>query len=206
VLVCDLQKGPSFWFRYNLPFMIAIWGGLRFVFVYVHCASIAHTSAPPCRYVGLDACMADLMRPGMYGAHHHIGVPARERDATGASAPRMLQNVVGSLCENNDWFCAARPLPRVNVGDLVVVHDTGAHGHAMGFQYNGKLRSPEVLLRVDGGTKLIRQRETYENYVACVVPLPRAAAVATGSGRVVAAATLAAFVVAAIIARALRGR
>ena len=110
--------------------------------------------------------MSDLMRPGMYGAHHHISVPGR---ACGAGA-LVPQNVVGTLCENNDWFAAARVLPRVERGDLVVIHDTGAHGHAMGFQYNGKLRGPEVLMAPDGATRLIRRRETYEDYTACVVP------------------------------------
>ncbi|MDX9867850.1 MAG: diaminopimelate decarboxylase [Kiritimatiellia bacterium] len=112
-------------------------------------------------YAGLDACMANLMRPALYGAYHHISVPAK------ADAPRdTLYDVTGSLCENNDKFAIDRPLPRLEPGDLVVIHDAGAHGHAMGFQYNGKLRSAEVLLRGEGGTLLIRRAETPEDYFA----------------------------------------
>lgn len=109
-------------------------------------------------YYGLDACMSNLMRPGMYGSYHHITVPTAESDA-----PEEKANVVGTLCENNDWFAKDRLLPRSKVGDLFVIHDTGAHAHSMGFQYNGKLRAPEVLLR-SGGTEdhLIRDREKIE--------------------------------------------
>ena len=114
----------------------------------------APDGAPP--YLGLDACMAHLMRPGMYGAYHHITVPARE----GAAARRAPAHVVGTLCENNDWFARDRDLPAdAQPGDLVVIHDTGAHAHSMGFQYNGKLRAPELLLRANGDVDLIRERE-----------------------------------------------
>ena len=88
------------------------------------------------------------MRPGMYGAYHHITVPAREQ--AGADAARTPAHVVGTLCENNDWFARDRELPPAAVGDLFVIHDTGAHAHSMGFQYNGKLRAPELLLRSCG--------------------------------------------------------
>lgn len=112
-------------------------------------------------YIGVDACMANLMRPGMYGAYHHISVPGRE------DAPRdTVVDVVGSLCENNDKFAVDRPLPRVTPGDLLVIHDTGAHGYAMGFQYNGKLRSAELLLREDGTIQQIRRAETLDDYFA----------------------------------------
>jgi diaminopimelate decarboxylase len=112
-------------------------------------------------YVGVDACMANLMRPGMYGAYHHITVLGKE------NAPcDHVYDVVGSLCENNDKFAIDRPLPRIDRGDLLVIHDAGAHGHSMGFQYNGKLRSAEVLLRQDGTLQLIRRAETIDDYLA----------------------------------------
>jgi len=106
-------------------------------------------------YVGLDACMANLMRPGMYGAYHHITVLGKESEAC-----EQLYDVTGSLCENNDKFAIARPLPEIEPGDIVVIHDAGAHGHAMGFNYNGKLRSAELLLREDGRVVQIRRAET----------------------------------------------
>ena len=112
-------------------------------------------------YVGLDACMANLMRPGMYGAYHHITVLGKEK------APAdCVYDVTGSLCENNDKFAIDRRLPEIAIGDIVVVHDTGAHGHAMGFNYNGKLRSAELLLRPDGTVTQIRRRETIEDLFA----------------------------------------
>jgi len=112
-------------------------------------------------YVGLDACMANLMRPGMYGAYHHITVLGKE------TAPATTTvDVVGSLCENNDKFAIDRPLPKVERGDMLVIHDTGAHGHSMGFQYNGKLRSAELLLREDGSIRQIRRAETIDDYFA----------------------------------------
>jgi diaminopimelate decarboxylase len=110
-------------------------------------------------YVGVDACMSSLMRPGMYGAYHHITVPGRE----GGSE---VVDVVGSLCENNDKFAIQRELPRVQDGDLLCIHDSGAHGWAMGFNYNGKLRPKELLLRQDGSVELIRREETLDDYFA----------------------------------------
>jgi len=115
------------------------------------------------KYVGLDACMANLMRPALYGAYHHITVPGKE------SLPRdRVYDVTGSLCENNDKFAIDRPLPEIGVGDLVVIHDAGAHGHAMGFNYNGKLRSAELLLREDGSVEMIRRAETLDDYFATI--------------------------------------
>lgn len=112
-------------------------------------------------YIGLDASMSDLMRPGMYGAYHHITVLGKEY-----ASQTHVYDVTGSLCENNDKFAIQRPLPEVSIGDLMAVHDTGAHGHAMGFNYNGKLRSAELLLRQDGSTELIRRAETLDDYFA----------------------------------------
>ena len=112
-------------------------------------------------YIGVDACMANLMRPGMYGAYHHITVLGKE------DAPQdHVYDVVGSLCENNDKFAIDRPLPAIEMGDILVIHDAGAHGHSMGFQYNGKLRSAEVLLKEDGSLQLIRRAETIDDYFA----------------------------------------
>ncbi len=111
------------------------------------------------RHVGLDACMANLMRPAIYGAYHHITVVGKE------DRPHdQLYDVTGSLCENRDKFAVDRRLPRIDVGDLVVIHDTGAHGHAMGFNYNGKLRSAELLLRGNGAVLQIRRPETIDDY------------------------------------------
>ena len=112
-------------------------------------------------YIGLDACMANLMRPALYGAYHHITVAGKE------SAPLdHVYDVVGSLCENNDKFAIDRKLPKIDIGDIVIIHDAGAHGHAMGFNYNGKLRSAELLLKEDGSVKLIRRAETIDDYFA----------------------------------------
>jgi len=108
-------------------------------------------------YIGVDACMSALMRPGMYGAYHHITV-------SGKQGEQETVDVVGSLCENNDKFAIQRPLPDIDDGDLLLIHDTGAHGHAMGFNYNGKLRPKELLLRADGSVELIRRAETLEDY------------------------------------------
>ena len=113
------------------------------------------------QFVGLDACMVNLMRPAMYGAYHHITIPGKE----GASAD-FVCDVTGSLCENNDKFAIDRALPEPQVGDLVVIHDAGAHGHSMGFNYNAKLRSAELLLRADGGVVQIRREETVADYFA----------------------------------------
>jgi diaminopimelate decarboxylase len=112
-------------------------------------------------FAGLDSCMADLMRPALYGAYHHITALGKER-----AARDMLYDVTGSLCENNDKFAIDRMLPQLEIGDLLVIHDTGAHGHAMGFNYNGKLRSTELLLRDNGEVVLIRSAETIEDYFA----------------------------------------
>ena len=115
-------------------------------------------------YVGVDACAADLMRPAVYGAYHHITVAGRE------SAPAdHMYDVTGSLCENCDKFAVDRMLPELHRGDLLVIHDTGAHGHSMGYNYNGKLRSAEILLREDGSITLIRRAETPEDYFATAV-------------------------------------
>jgi len=112
-------------------------------------------------YIGLDACAANLMRPAMYGAYHHITVMGKE------DAPLdHVYDVTGGLCENNDKFAVDRSLPKIDIGDLVVLHDTGAHGFAMGYNYNGKLRSAEVLLKEDGSTELIRRAETPADYFA----------------------------------------
>lgn len=110
-------------------------------------------------YIGLDACMTNLMRPALYGAYHHITVMGKEDlhlDHT--------YDITGSLCENNDKFAIDRQLPSIEIGDIIVIHDTGAHGHAMGFNYNGKLRSSELLLRPDGSVIMIRRAETLEDY------------------------------------------
>jgi diaminopimelate decarboxylase len=112
-------------------------------------------------YVGVDASMSALMRPAMYGAYHHIDVLGK----TGVTDTEEV-DVVGSLCENNDKFAIQRPLPPIKDGDLLIISDTGAHGHAMGFNYNGKLRTKELLLRSDGQVELIRRSETVEDYFA----------------------------------------
>ncbi len=108
-------------------------------------------------YIGVDACMSALMRPGMYGAYHHITVAGKE-------GGQETVDVVGSLCENNDKFAIQRALPVIEEGDLVLIHDTGAHALAMGFNYNGKLRPKELLLRSDGSVELIRRAETLDDY------------------------------------------
>ncbi|MDD7673411.1 MAG: diaminopimelate decarboxylase [Oscillospiraceae bacterium] len=112
-------------------------------------------------YVGLDACAADLMRPAMYGAYHHITVLGKE-DAV----LDHVYDVTGGLCENNDKFAIERSLPEIRVGDILAIHDTGAHGHCMGYNYNGKLRGAEVLLHPDGSFRLIRRAETPMDYFA----------------------------------------
>lgn len=109
-------------------------------------------------YIGLDACMANLMRPALYGSYHHITVLGKE------DAPLdHVYDVTGSLCENNDKFAINRKLPKIDIGDIVVIHDAGAHGHSMGFNYNGKLRSAELLLKADGSVELIRRAETLDD-------------------------------------------
>ena len=115
-------------------------------------------------YIGVDACACDLMRPAMYGAYHHITVMGKE------DAPcDHVYDVVGGLCENNDKFAIDRSLPEIRTGDLLVIHDTGAHGHAMGYNYNGRLRSAELLLREDGSVELLRRAETLDDYFRTVV-------------------------------------
>jgi len=115
-------------------------------------------------YIGVDACAANLMRPAMYGAYHHIHVCGKRN----APADHMY-DVTGCLCENNDKFAIDRMLPEIQIGDLVVIHDTGAHGFSMGYQYNGRLRSAEVLYTKDGDFRLIRRAETPEDYFATLV-------------------------------------
>ncbi|RKI68447.1 diaminopimelate decarboxylase [bacterium 1xD42-67] len=115
-------------------------------------------------YIGVDACAADLMRPAIYGAYHHITVMGKE----GAPCDHRY-DVTGALCENCDKFAVDRMLPQIQIGDLLVIHDTGAHGHAMGYQYNGRLRSAEVLLQEDGSARLIRRAETPEDYFATAI-------------------------------------
>ncbi len=114
-------------------------------------------------YVGLDASMANLMRPGMYGAYHHITVLGKENERNDC-----VYDVTGSLCENNDKFAIQRKLPKINIGDIIVVHDAGAHGHSMGFQYNGKLRSAEFLMKKDRTFQMIRRAETIDDYFATI--------------------------------------
>lgn len=115
-------------------------------------------------YVGLDACAANLMRPAIYGAYHHITVMGKETEPCDHK-----YDVVGSLCENSDKFAVDRILPKIDKGDLLVIHDTGAHGFSMGYNYNGRLRSAEVLLREDGSTQLLRRAETVEDYFATLL-------------------------------------
>jgi diaminopimelate decarboxylase len=112
-------------------------------------------------HIGVDASMSALMRPGIYGAYHHIDVLGKQ-----ACSAMETVDVVGSLCENNDKFAIQRELPRIDNGDILCIHDTGAHGHAMGFNYNGRLRPKELLLRSDGSVELIRRKETVGDYFA----------------------------------------
>ncbi len=115
-------------------------------------------------YIGVDACAANLMRPAIYGAYHHITVMGKEHEPNDHK-----YDVVGSLCENCDKFAIDRMLPKIDKGDLLVIHDTGAHGFSMGYNYNGRLRSAEILLKEDGSTELIRRAETPDDYFATVV-------------------------------------
>ena len=118
-------------------------------------------------YIGVDACAANLMRPAMYGAYHHITVMGKEEEPCD-----HMYDVTGSLCENNDKFAIDRMLPKIDMGDLLVIHDAGAHGFSMGYNYNGRLRSAEVLLKEDGSTQLIRRAETPMDYFATFDSLP----------------------------------
>lgn len=126
-------------------------------------SSVLHIKNTYKSYVGLDSCMTNLMRPALYGAYHHITVVGKEDQPL-----ECVYDVTGSLCENNDKFAIDRELPKVDAGDLVVIHDTGAHGHSMGFNYNGKLKSAELLFRKDRSVKLIRREETIEDHYATV--------------------------------------
>ena len=118
-------------------------------------------------YKGVDACAVNLMRPAMYGAYHHITVLGKE------DAPcTAVYDVVGSLCENNDKFAIDRELPEIEIGDYIAIHDTGAHGYAMGYNYNGKLKSAELLLKEDGSVQLIRRAETAKDYFATLDLFP----------------------------------
>lgn len=115
-------------------------------------------------YIGVDACASNLMRPAMYGAYHHIHICGKRH-----LLPDTCYDVTGCLCENNDKFAVDRMLPRAEIGDLMVIHDTGAHGHCMGYQYNGRLRSAEILLQEDGSFRMIRRAETPADYFATLV-------------------------------------
>jgi diaminopimelate decarboxylase len=122
-------------------------------------SKVIHTKNTYKKYLGIDACMANLMRAGMYGAYHHITVVGKEN-----TPQDEIYDITGSICENNDKFAIDMRMPQMEIGDILVIHDTGAHGHAMGFNYNGKLRSAELLLREDGTTLQIRRAETIEDY------------------------------------------
>ena len=140
-------------------FMLAPYGALV--------TTVLHQKHIYKEYIGVDACAANLMRPAMYGAYHHITVLGKE------DAPcDHKYDVVGGLCENNDKFAIDRMLPKIDIGDLIYIHDTGAHGSAMGYNYNGKLRSAEVLLCEDGSHRLIRRAETPRDYFATLDFLP----------------------------------
>lgn len=123
--------------------------------------TVIHEKHTHKEFIGVDACMANFMRPGMYGAYHHETVLGKEN-----TPADQTYDVVGSLCENNDKFAVERKLPNIEIGDLLVIHDTGAHGVAMGFNYNGKLRGAELLLKPDHSVKLIRRAETVDDYFA----------------------------------------
>lgn len=124
-------------------------------------SKVIHLKKTYKNYVGLDASMANLMRPALYGAYHHITVLGKENEPC-----KYTYDVTGSICENIDKFAVDRMLPKIDMGDIVAIHNAGAHGHAMGFNYNGKLRSAELLLRPDKSVKLIRRAETVDDYFA----------------------------------------
>ena len=124
-------------------------------------STVLHRKDTYKHYIGLDSCMANLMRPALYGAYHHITVLGKEH------APAdHIYDITGSLCENNDKFAIDRTLPKIDIGDIVIIHDTGAHGSAMGFNYNGKLHCAELLRRTDGSIELIRRAQTIDDYFA----------------------------------------
>lgn len=134
-------------------FMLAPYGHLV--------TKVIHEKHTHKEYIGVDACAVNLMRPAMYGAYHHITVMGKE------DAPHdHMYDVTGSLCENNDKFAIDRELPEIEIGDTLVIHDTGAHGFAMGYNYNGKLKSAEILLKEDGSSEMIRRAETPDDYFA----------------------------------------
>ena len=124
-------------------------------------SKVIHEKHTHKEYIGLDACAVNLMRPAMYGAYHHITVMGKEEKPCDHK-----YDVVGSLCENNDKFAIDRMLPEIEIGDLLVIHDTGAHGFSMGYNYNGKLRSAELLLKADQTVQEIRRAETPQDYFA----------------------------------------
>ncbi|MCG6534379.1 MAG: diaminopimelate decarboxylase [Syntrophales bacterium LBB04] len=124
-------------------------------------AKVLHIKDTYKKFAGLDACMANLMRPALYGAYHHMTILGKEK-----TTPDVVYDVTGSLCENNDKFAIDRALPELERGDIIAIHDAGAHGFAMGFNYNGKLRSAELLLRASGEVMSIRRRETIDDYFA----------------------------------------
>jgi len=130
-------------------------------------SKVRHVSRKYKDFVGLDACMANLMRPALYGAYHHITVLGKENEPKD-----RVYDVTGSLCENNDKFAVNRPLPTVVPGDVCILHDTGAHGYAMGFQYNGKLRCAELLVTPDGKVRQIRRAEVLDDYLSTVESWP----------------------------------
>ena len=134
-------------------FMLAPYGALV--------AKVLHEKKIYKDYIGLDACAVNLMRPAMYGAYHHITVLGKENEPCDHK-----YDVTGSLCENNDKFAIDRMLPKIDIGDYVYIHDTGAHGFAMGYNYNGKLKSAELLLKTDGSVQMIRRAETPDDYFA----------------------------------------
>ena len=134
-------------------FMLGPYGGLV--------TRAVHEKHTHKEYIGVDACAANLMRPAIYGAYHHITVMGKEEEPC-----TQTYDVVGSLCENSDKFAIDRKLPKIDMGDLLFIHDTGAHGYSMGYNYNGRLRSAEILLREDGSAELIRRAETPKDYFA----------------------------------------
>ncbi len=115
-------------------------------------------------YIGVDACAVQLIRPAMYRAYHEISVVGREHEP-----PAKVYDITGCLCENNDKFAIDRPMPEIHIGDLLIIHDAGAHAFAMGYQYNGRLRTAEILYRADGSYRMIRRAETPEDYFATLV-------------------------------------
>lgn len=123
--------------------------------------TVRHFKTTYRKYVGVDASMSNLMRPGMYGAYHHISVLGKKHEPA-----TEIYDITGSLCENNDKFAIQRSLPKIKQDDILVIHDAGAHGHSMGFQYNGKLRSAELLLRTDNSVCCIRRAENIDDYFA----------------------------------------